>query len=102
MGNRSVGVLAPVSVVLLLYWGAPFFMSLFLSLLSAYALSPVVNAVTTIVRHRVVGAAIVMAALLGLFGLGVWGWADDVGRLWTEAPTGAKALSRSLQKFVRP
>ena len=101
-GNKSLGVLAAVSVVFLLYFGAPFFIPLFVSLLIAYALSPVVNAVTTIVRHRVAGAAIVMAALLGLFGLAVWAWADDAQRLWTEAPTGAKALSRSLQKYVRP
>jgi len=101
-GNRSFGVLAAVSVVFLLYFGAPFFIPLFVSLLIAYALSPVVNAVTTVVRHRVVGAALVMAALLGLFGLAVWAWADDAQRLWTEAPTGAKALSRSLQKYVRP
>ena len=101
-GNKSLGVLAAVSVVFLLYFGAPFFIPLFVSLLIAYALSPVVNAVTTLVRHRVVGAALVMAALLGLFGLAVWAWADDAQRLWTEAPTGAKALSRSLQKYVRP
>ena len=102
LGNHSLGVLATISVVFLLYFGAPFFIPLFVSLLIAYALSPVVNAVTTIVRHRVVAAAIVMAALLGLFGLAVWAWADDAGRLWTEAPAGAKALSRSLQKYVRP
>jgi len=101
-GNKSLGVLAAVSVVFLLYFGAPFFIPLFVSLLIAYALSPVVNAVTTLVRHRVVGAALVMAALLGLFGLAVWAWADDAERLWTEAPAGAKALSHSLQKYVRP
>jgi predicted PurR-regulated permease PerM len=101
-GNKSLGVLATVSVVFLLYFGAPFFIPLFVSLLIAYALSPVVNAVTTLVRHRVIGAAIVMATLLGLFGLAVWAWADDAERLWTEAPAGAKALSSSLQKYVRP
>jgi predicted PurR-regulated permease PerM len=101
-GNRSLGVLAAVSVVFLLYFGAPFFIPLFISLLIAYALSPVVSAVTKVVRYRVAGAAIVMAALLGLFGLAVWAWADDAERLWTEAPAGAKTLSRSLQKYVRP
>jgi predicted PurR-regulated permease PerM len=102
LGNHSSRVLAAVSVVFLLYFGAPFFIPLFVSLLIAYALSPVVNAVTTLVRHRVVGAALVMAALLGLFGFAVWAWADDAELLWTEAPAGAKALSRSLQKYVRP
>ena len=101
-GNRSLGVLAAVAVVFLLYFGAPFFIPLFVSLLIAYALSPVVNAVTAVVRYRVIGAGIVMAALIGLFGLAVWAWADDVERLWNEAPTAAKTLSRSLQTYVRP
>ena len=101
-GNKSLGVLATVAVVLLLYFGAPFFIPLLVSLIIAYALSPVVNAVSTLVRHRVIGAAVVMVAILGLFGLAVWAWADDAERLWMEAPQGAKTLSSSLQKYVKP
>ena len=101
-GNRSLVVLAAVAVVFLLYFGAPFFIPLFVSLLIAYALSPVVSAVEKVVRVRVAAAAIVVLAILGLFGLGAWAWADDVQRLWQEAPDAAKTLSRSLQKYVKP
>ena len=100
--SKSLTVLAAVAVVFLLYWGAPFFIPLFISLLIAYALSPVVSTVQKAVRSRVVAAALVVLAILGLFGLAAWAWADDVQKLWQEAPTAAKNLSRSLQKYVRP
>jgi predicted PurR-regulated permease PerM len=101
-GNRSLVILAAVAVVFLLYWGAPFFIPLFVSLLIAYALSPVVSFVEKAVRIRVVAAALVVVSILGLFGLAAWAWADDVERLWQEAPSAAKTLSKSLQKYVRP
>jgi predicted PurR-regulated permease PerM len=101
-GNTSLVILAAVAVVFLLYFGAPFFIPLFISLLISYALSPVVSAMQKAVRSRVVAAALVVLSLLGLFGLAAWGWADDVQRLWQEAPGAAKTLSRSLQKYVRP
>jgi predicted PurR-regulated permease PerM len=101
-GNTSLVIVAAVAVVFLLYWGAPFFIPLFVSLLIAYALSPVVSTVQKAVRSRVVAAAIVVLTILGLFGLAAWAWADDVQRLWQEAPGAAKTLSKSLQKYVRP
>lgn len=100
--NGAVLVLAAIAVVLLLHWGAPFFIPLFVSLLIAYALSPVVSAVERVVRFRVLAAAIVVLSLLALAGLAAWGWSDDVQRLWSEAPGAAKTLSRSLQKYFRP
>jgi predicted PurR-regulated permease PerM len=102
-GNgKSLGILAAVAVVFLLYFGAPFFIPLFISVLIAYALSPVVSAVQKALRSRVVAAALVVLSILGLFGIAAWAWADDVQRLWEEAPTAAKSLSKSLQKYVRP
>ena len=101
-GNTSLAIVAAVAVVFLLYWGAPFFIPLFISLLIAYALSPVVSTMQKAVRSRVVAAALVVLAILGLMGLAAWAWADDVERLWQEAPGAAKTLSRSLQKYVKP
>jgi len=101
-GNRSLVVLAAVAVVFLLYFGAPFFIPLLVSLFIAYALSPVVSMVEKAVRFRVLAAAIVVLSIVGLFGLAAWAWADDVQRLWQEAPDAAKTLSRSLQKYVKP
>ena len=101
-GSPSLVVLAAVAVVLLLYLGAPFFIPLFVALLIAYALAPVVAAVQRVVRSRAVAAALVVASLLGLAGVAVWAWSDDVERLWQDAPNAAKTLSRSLQKYVKP
>ena len=101
-GNRSLVVLAAIAVVFLLYFGAPFFIPLLVSLFIAYALSPVVSIVEKAVRFRVLAAAIVVLSILGLFGVAAWAWADDVQRLWQEAPDAAKTLSRSLQKYVKP
>jgi predicted PurR-regulated permease PerM len=101
-GNGSLVVVAAVAVVLLLYFGGPFFIPLFVSLLIAYALSPVVVAVEKVVRFRALAAAIVVLSILGLTGFAAWAWSDDVQRLWEEAPDAAKTLSKSLQKYVKP
>jgi predicted PurR-regulated permease PerM len=101
-GNGSLVLLAAIAVVLLLYWGAPFFIPLFISLLIAYALAPVVSVVESVVRMRAVAAGIVVLGILALAGLGAWAWSDDVQHVWEEAPGAAKMLSRSLQKYVKP
>ena len=101
-GSASLVVVAAVAVVLLLYWGAPFFIPLLVSLLIAYALAPVVSVVEKVVRFRAIAAGIVVLAAVGLIALAAWGWSDDVQRLWEDAPGAAKTLSRSLQKYVKP
>ncbi len=101
-GNSSLVVLAAVAVVFLLYFGAPFFIPLFVSLLIAYALGPVVSALEKVVRLRVLAAGIVVLGVIGLAGLAAWSWSDDVQRLWNEVPDAARVLSKSLQKYVKP
>ena len=100
-GNRPLAVLAAIAVVFLLYFGGPFFIPLFVALFISYALSPVVDALTRLVRWRSVSAAIVVLSVLGLVGLAVWSWSDDVQAFWEEVPAAAKNISRSLQKIVR-
>jgi predicted PurR-regulated permease PerM len=99
--NRSLVVLAGVAVIFLLYWGEPFFVPLFLSLLIANALTPMVSALTRVLRWRAVAAALVVFAGMGLIGLAAWAWADDVQVLWEEMPNATKVLSKSLQAMVR-
>ena len=94
---RAVWRDAPV--VFLLYFGAPFFHPLFVSLLIAYALSPVVNAVTTSRAPSWSLPRSAVAASPRLFEHDM-AWADDATPV-DRAPAGAKALSRSLQKYVR-
>src|SRR5687767_15983200 len=84
-GSRSMMVLATTAVVLLLYWGEPFFVPLFVSLFISYALSPVVTALTLLVRWRALAAGIVVVALVALVGAATYTWSDDVQQLWQEA-----------------
>lgn len=100
-GSRALVVLAAIAVIYLLHWGAPFFIPLFLALLIAYALSPVTDALTRIVRWRVVSATLVVAGTLGLIGTGLWAWSDDVAALWQQLPQATKTISASLKRIAQ-
>lgn len=99
-GDRALVVLAGIAVVLLLYWGAPFFIPFFVALLIAYALAPVVDLITRYVRFRVLSATLVVAAALGLMGTGAWAWSDDVQALWEKVPKAARSISGSLKQQI--
>ena len=101
MSGRALQVVAAIGVVLLLYWGAPFFVPLFVALMIATALSPVVSGLTVLVRWRALAAGIVVMTLVALLGAAVWAWSDDVQKIWQEMPQAAKTVSRSLQDVVR-
>src|SRR5258706_13244168 len=73
-GNRPLMVLAGIAVGFLLYLGEPFFVPLFVSLLISYALSPVVDAMTLVVRWMALAAGLVVSAGIGV----VWLAADLV------------------------
>jgi predicted PurR-regulated permease PerM len=100
--SRSLTVLAGIAAIFLLYFGAPFFVPLLVAMLISYALSPVVGQLTRIVRLRVIAASIVVLSLIGLMGLAMWTWSDDVVAAWEEMPVAAKTISKSLQKYVKP
>jgi predicted PurR-regulated permease PerM len=100
-GNRPLVVLATVAAIFLLYWGEPFFVPLFVALLISYALSPVVDALTLIVRWRVLSAAFVVSLVIAVLGLSAYSWSDDVQGLWEEVPTATKVISKSLQRFMQ-
>jgi predicted PurR-regulated permease PerM len=100
-GDRALVVLASIAVVLLLYWGAPFFIPLFVALLLAYALAPLVDQLMRVVRWRALSASIVVAAVLAAIGAGAWAWSDDVQALWLKVPTAARSISGSLKEIAR-
>ena len=101
LGERALAVLAVIAAIFLLHWGAPFFIPLFVALLIAYALAPLVDALTRFVRWRVLSATLVVTAALALIGAGAWSWSDDVQRLWDQVPVAAKAISGSFRKMAR-
>jgi predicted PurR-regulated permease PerM len=100
-GQTATVVLATIASILLLYWGAPFFIPLFLALMIAFALAPVVDVVERVVRLRVIAATLVVLATLGLIGTAAYAWSDDVHRLWEQVPATARAISGSLRQMAR-
>ena len=98
-GSRSLMVLATVAVILVLYWGEPFFVPLLVALMISYALSPLVTALTVVVRHRAIAAALVVLSLVAMGGAAAWAWSDDIAAIWEKAPAAAKTVSRSIQKM---
>ena len=100
-GNRSLAILAGVAMIMLLYFGAPFFVPLMVALLISFALSPVVDALTKVLRFRVLSAALLVLAMLGSMGWAAYAWSDDALAIWEKAPNAAKSISKSLQKIAQ-
>src|SRR6185436_13382134 len=87
--------------IFLLYWGAPFFIPLFVAMMIAFALSPVVDVLTRWLRWRILAATLVMAGMLALIGVAAWSWTDDAERLWNQVPVAAKAIATSIKQTAR-
>ena len=90
-----------MALVFLLHWGAEFFVPLFVAVIISYALSPLVEQLTRVVRYRVVAAAIVVLSIVGLLALAAWSWSDDAEAIWLKVPAAAKSVSRTVQDIVR-
>ena len=99
--NRPAFVLAVIAVVFLLHWGQAFFIPLFVALMLAFALSPVVSALERVVRFRVLASALVVGSLVAMAGAGAWALRDDVAELWEQFPTVAKKVSRSVKQAAQ-
>ena len=83
--DRALAILAIIASIFLLHWGAPFFIPLAVSLIIAFALSPVVDALTRVLRWRLLSATVVVAGVLALLAAITWSWRDDVERIWDHA-----------------
>lgn len=96
--GKSLVVLAVVAGIALLYLGAPFFIPLLVALLIAYALSPVADLLTRVLRLRVLAAAVVVLGVLALMGAGIWAWSDDFAALWQRVPEAAHRITASFKQ----
>ena len=99
--DRALAVLAIIATIFLLHWGAPFFIPLFVAMIIAFALSPVVDWLTRLLRWRVLSATVVVASVLALLGTATWSWRDDVERIWEQVPVAARAVADSVKKAAR-
>src|SRR5471032_1820009 len=73
-GNRSLAILATVAVVLALYFGGPFFIPMMVALLISFALTPVVDVLTKVLRFRALSAGVVVISVLGSMGWAAYAW----------------------------
>jgi len=99
---RPTSIIAIVAVIFLLRAGAEFFVPLFVALLISYALFPVVELLTRLVRYRVLAAGIVVLGLIGIGVFAAWAWSDDVQAIWQKVPVAARTVSRNVQQMVKP
>jgi predicted PurR-regulated permease PerM len=100
-GDRALAVLAIIASIFLLHWGAPFFIPLIIAMIIAFALTPLVDALTRVVRWRVLSATIVVAGILALLAAAAWSWRDDVERIWDQVPVAARAVADEVKKAAR-
>ena len=101
IATGALVTLATIAGVALLYFGAPFFIPFFIGVLIAYALAPVTDALTRVVRYRVLSATIVVSAVLAILGVAAWAWSDDIAALWGRVPEAAKTVSQSLKRVAQ-
>ena len=101
IATGALVTLATIAGVALLYFGAPFFIPFFVAVLIAYALAPATDALTRVLRYRVLSATVVVLAVLGMIGTAAWAWSDDIHGLWQRLPEATKAISTSLKRVAQ-
>lgn len=95
----SLAVLAVLAVIAALRWASPFFIPLMLGLMSSYALTPLVNWLERRLRlSRPLGAALLLAALLGALGGTTYALADQANAVVEALPNAARKLGDAMRK----
>ena len=100
--NVSLTVLAAAATIYVLHWAQEVFIPIVLAILISYALAPVVSALHRIKVPRMIAAALVVAALSGAVGYGIYSLSDDVTSIVAQLPDAAQKLRRILRRDGRP
>jgi len=96
--SAALAVLSVLAVLAVLRWASGFFIPVMFSLMLSYALSPVVNALERIHVPRVLGAAMVIAGILGGSGAAIYSLADDAEKWIESLPKTAEKLQTIIHK----
>lgn len=95
----SLAVLAVLAVIAALRWASPFFIPLMLGLMFSYALTPLVNWLERRLRlSRPLGAALLLAALLGALGGTTYALSDQANAVVEALPNAARKLGDAMRK----
>jgi len=92
----SLAVLAVLAVVFALHWARAVFIPLMLGVMISYALSAPVNLMQKWHIPRVIGAAVLLLAIVGGTGSAVYSFSDDAAELIEALPEAARKLRVAL------
>ena len=99
--GAALSVLAILAVVYALNWAQVFFISLILGIVFAYTLNPLVEWLERVHVPRVLGAAVVMVAVVGALGLGAYSLRGEMQTILDQLPMAAARISASLASMQR-
>jgi predicted PurR-regulated permease PerM len=91
-----------LAVFYTLYFARPFLLPIVLAVLLDFLLSPVVRFLKRLRVPEPVGAAIVVAVLLGLVGVGGYSLAEPARTWMTKAPASIQTIQSRLKELRRP
>ncbi|MEK6663007.1 MAG: AI-2E family transporter [Pseudomonadota bacterium] len=97
----ALGILATVALVFALDWAQPFLITLLIGILFAYTLNPLVVWLERIKMPRVVGASLVMVAVMCALVFGAYALRGQVQEILAQLPEAASKLSTGLDKIRR-
>ena len=100
--NVALTVIATILFVLFLQYAQAVLIPIVLGALTFYALDPIVDRLEKTGLHRALGAALVLAALLGATGYGLWTLRDDVSSVIEELPRAAAEMRQSFRQQREP
>lgn len=94
--NVSLGLLAVIALVAALYLARAFFVPLLIGILASYTLSPVVDWLKKCHLPRPVGAALVLAVLIGGLSWIAFSLSDDAAAMIEKLPEAARKMRQNL------
>jgi predicted PurR-regulated permease PerM len=94
----ALSVIAIVLFVLFLQYAQAVLIPVVLGTLTFYALDPIVDRLQKFGLHRTIGAALVLAAVVGAVGGGLWSLRDDAIAVVEELPRAAAELRSTLRR----
>ncbi|MDP1680355.1 MAG: AI-2E family transporter [Burkholderiales bacterium] len=97
----ALGILATVALVFALDWAQPFLITLLIGILFAYTLNPLVVWLERMKIPRVVGASLVMVAVICALVFGTYALRGQVQEILAQLPEAASKLSTGLDKMRR-
>jgi hypothetical protein len=96
--NISLGIVAVIAFVAALYLARAFFVPLLIGILVSYTLSPVVEWLKTCYVPRPVGAALLLAVLVGSLSWIAFSVSNDTALMIEKLPEAARKLRQNLSE----